>query len=59
MKDKKFSEEELGYRMLRMYYHKTENLYSLKPDLRLLICEKAKSSAEERGKKMNSSHVHE
>ena len=42
MNDKKLSEEELGYRMLRMYYHKTENLYSLKPNLRLLICEKAK-----------------
>ena len=44
----KLSEEELGYRMLRMYHHKTENLYSLQPDLRLLILEKAKSSAEER-----------
>lgn len=44
----KLSEEELGYRMLRMYYLKTENLYSLKPDLRLLILEKAKSLAEEK-----------
>ena len=44
----KLSEEELGYRMLRMYHHKTENLYSLRPDLRLLIWEKAKSSAEEK-----------
>ena len=44
----KLSEEELGYRMLRMYHSKTENLYSLQPDLRLLILEKAKSSAEER-----------
>ena len=44
----KLSEEELGYRMLRMYYLKTENLYSLRPDLRLLILEKAKSSAEEK-----------
>ena len=44
----KLSEEELGYRMLRMYHHKTENLYSLKPELRLLILKKAKSSAEEK-----------
>ena len=26
---KKLSEKELGYRMLRMYLHKTENLYFL------------------------------
>ena len=45
---KKLSEEELGYRMLRVYFHKIENLYSLQPDLRLLIFGKAKSSAEEK-----------
>ena len=41
---KKLSEKELGYRMLRMYFHKTENLYFLQLDLRLLIFGKTKFS---------------
>ena len=45
---KKLSEKELGYRMLRMYFHKTENLYFLQLDLRLLIFGKAKSSAKKK-----------
>ena len=45
---KKLSEDEWNYLKIRMFFHRKEMLYPLKQDLRLLIFEKAKATAEEK-----------